>query len=61
MLGGVDLIWADAGRGSSIGTVTVRKQRVCISSVAGSSLINKLGHRTVLLYLFITVLGRHPS
>jgi len=57
MLGGVDLIWADAGRGSSIGIVTVRKQRVCISSVAGSSLINKLGDHDA----NIAVLGRHPS
>jgi hypothetical protein len=54
VLDGIDLIWADAG---SFGIVTVRRQRVCVSSVAGSSLINKLGDHDV----NIAVLGRHPS
>jgi len=57
VLDGIDLIWADAGRGASVGIVIVRGQRVCVSSVAGSSLINKLGDHDA----NIAVLGRHPS
>ena len=57
MLDGIDLIWADAGRGASIAIVTVRRQRVCVSSVAGSSLINKLGDHNA----NFPALGRHPS
>ena len=57
MLDGIDLIWADAGRGASVGIVIVHGQRVCVSSVAGSSLINKLGDHDA----NIAVLGRHPS
>jgi len=54
---GIDLMWADAGRGSSVGIVTFRRQRVCVSRVSGSSLINKLGDRDA----NIAVLGGHPS
>jgi len=57
VLDGIDLIWADAGRGASVGIVTFHRQRVCVPSVAGSSLINKLGDRDA----NIAVLGRHPS
>jgi len=38
VLDGIDLIWADAGRGANIGIVTARRQRVCVSSATGSSL-----------------------
>ena len=57
MLDGIDLIWADAGRGASVEIVTVRRQHVFVSSVAGSSLINKLGDRDA----NIALLGRQPS
>ena len=56
MLDCIDLICADAGRGASVGIVTVRRPCVCVSSVAGSSLINKLGERDA----NIALLGRHP-